>query len=127
MSKINDKFLLRSRIEKWIQALEGGGYKKGSDFLRKSDQFCCLGVLCDLYDKEVHPGDSQWREQGSHWTYLGMNRILPPIVRDWVKLKSTKGTIVEFSSALTMINDRSINFKEVVKEIKLGSCFLPDF
>lgn len=34
--------------EKWITALRSGEYKQGKDVLRSGDEFCCLGVLCDL-------------------------------------------------------------------------------
>lgn len=34
---------------KWLDALRGGEYKQGKDYLRgKEDTFCCLGVLCDV-------------------------------------------------------------------------------
>ena len=37
----------------WIKALESGDYKQGKCALRNdNDCFCCLGVLCDLYDKD---------------------------------------------------------------------------
>ena len=42
--------------EKWVAALRSGKYKQGVGSLkRKSDtgeeQFCCLGVLCDIFPK----------------------------------------------------------------------------
>jgi hypothetical protein len=39
--------------EKWVTALRSGEYKQGQDRLKKGDQFCCLGVLCDLHAKET--------------------------------------------------------------------------
>ena len=40
--------------KKWIEALRGQGkkkYKQGKGQLRdKNDNFCCLGVLCDIID-----------------------------------------------------------------------------
>ena len=32
----------------WIDALRSGKYKQGTGHLRVGDQYCCLGVLCDL-------------------------------------------------------------------------------
>jgi hypothetical protein len=38
---------------KWLNALRSGKYKQGCQRLRKADdRFCCLGVLCDVYQKE---------------------------------------------------------------------------
>ena len=36
----------------WIEALRSGKYKKTQAMLRskKRNAFCCLGVLCDVYD-----------------------------------------------------------------------------
>ncbi len=35
--------------KRWIEALESGDYKQGKGALRSHrDEYCCLGVLCDL-------------------------------------------------------------------------------
>jgi hypothetical protein len=35
--------------EKWLTALRSGNYKQGRFVLRNPlDQYCCLGVLCDI-------------------------------------------------------------------------------
>jgi hypothetical protein len=36
---------------KWIAALRSGAYKQGREALRNDDEFCCLGVLCDVIDQ----------------------------------------------------------------------------
>lgn len=33
---------------KWVAALRSGKYKQGRGRLRSGDEFCCLGVLCDI-------------------------------------------------------------------------------
>lgn len=33
---------------RWIEALRSGRYKQGHGVLRQGDEFCCLGVICDL-------------------------------------------------------------------------------
>ncbi len=58
---------------KWIEALESGRYKKGKGYLRKEDEFCCLGVLCDIHDP------SRWEQRkvegsdATEWGYLNKN------------------------------------------------------
>jgi hypothetical protein len=37
---------------KWIDALRSGKYKQGTKILRRNDEYCCLGVLCDIVDPE---------------------------------------------------------------------------
>jgi len=49
---------MNPRIQKlWIAALNSGNYVQGHNRLRESTQagdysWCCLGVLCDLYEQE---------------------------------------------------------------------------
>ena len=43
--------------KRWLEALRGGKYKQGRNYLRAKDKngelhYCCLGVLTDLYIKE---------------------------------------------------------------------------
>ena len=61
----------------WLTALRRGHYKQGHKCLRPSDAYCCLGVLCDLYDA------TQWQpskgSQGELYSYgKSGNYIYPP-------------------------------------------------
>lgn len=48
---------------RWIEALLSGDYKQGKGVLRNNrDEYCCLGVLCDIMSDEV---DGQWTGQHS--------------------------------------------------------------
>ena len=38
--------------KRWVEALRSGEYKQGKYYLKNGDDFCCLGVLCDLHRKE---------------------------------------------------------------------------
>lgn len=45
-------------MKKWVKALESGRYKQGKHRLCSisksgTKSFCCLGVLCDLYNREM--------------------------------------------------------------------------
>lgn len=46
---------------KWMNALNSGKYKQGKCVLRKHDEYCCLGVLCDLFRKD------HMRDDYAHW------------------------------------------------------------
>lgn len=92
--------LLRPEVKKlWMDALRSGRYSQGREALRRDDQFCCLGVLCDLY-REFHPttrwiphtsvylaGDSL---PGLKYTFLDCKSLLPNAVYQWAT-----GVVVE--------------------------------
>lgn len=44
---------------KWLEALRSGNYKQGTGNLRRGINYCCLGVLCDIYHKET--GKGEWK------------------------------------------------------------------
>ncbi len=74
----------------WAKALRSGEYKKGKKYLRMKDKYCCLGVLCDLYNKE-HPKnqvDLDGEEQSGGKLYGG---ALPHQVTYWAKMASNNG------------------------------------
>jgi hypothetical protein len=56
---------------KWVETLRSGNYRPGAKRLRNSaDQFCCLGVLCDIID------NTEWRSDPDTPHYLhGANAV----------------------------------------------------
>jgi hypothetical protein len=71
--------------QKWIDALRSGKYKQGRGYLRTSrDEYCCLGVLCDLYSKE-NPS-IQWEPFSDNtelYSFNGLVAVPPYCVNDW--------------------------------------------
>jgi hypothetical protein len=62
--------------QRWIDALRSGKYAQGTHNLRTvDDKFCCLGVLCDVIDK------NNW-ERSSNLGYMwnGNTCLLPSSV-----------------------------------------------
>jgi len=43
--------------QKWIVALRSGKYEQGTDYLRKNNRYCCLGVLGDISPKWDWPAE----------------------------------------------------------------------
>lgn len=77
---------------KWIEALRSGKYKQGRWALRtKANNFCCLGVLCDV------SGVSKWKEYALRYSYDGALSFLPPVLRNQL----TQGA----RAALVAMND----------------------
>lgn len=126
---------------RWIAALRSGEYKQGQEFLRArryervdadncpiyEERFCCLGVLCDLYIKEVDVPEEfvKGYQVGSpYYTYDGHSGVLPDAVQEWAELDSDVGEFRinddGFSKfqQLTKLNDKGKTFEEIADVIE---------
>lgn len=68
MNNETELFKLDPKIKQmWIDALRSGAYKQGRSCLKNhNDQFCCLGVLADVYMKEIIGQENpQWTDEPS--------------------------------------------------------------
>lgn len=58
----------------WVDALRSGQYSQTEEILRDNAGFCCLGVLCDLYRKELNVGTWEDRapfdSDGSNFVFV---------------------------------------------------------
>ena len=72
----------------WLTALRSGDYQQGRGHLRRGDQYCCLGVLCNLYGKAVGAEwDNQYGPDRVH-TIHGSEYVLPLEVQKWAGVDS---------------------------------------
>ena len=109
---------------KWLEALRSEEYKQTRYTLRSpNDGFCCLGVLCDIYTKEVG-GSWAWDEIQNPDAYsLEVEDQLatvelPDCVVEWAGLEVRSPEVantfregeVAFS-ALASLNDDGKDFK----------------
>jgi len=112
-------------VQKWTAALRSGAYKQGDGALRTEDNYCCLGVLCDLYSKEHD--DSGWREDDRDHTgvipfatpsssTLTETAQLPVEVMEWVGISDPEGTFGE-SNSLVLCNDSGASFEAIANLI----------
>lgn len=68
----------------WLDALRSGEYKQGRGVLRTpDDEYCCLGVLCDLHSKVTREAD--W-ENDEGWNYIQFDEEAPFAVMEWAGL-----------------------------------------
>lgn len=96
--------------KKWVKALRSGKYKKGIGQLKnKKDEYCCLGVLCDL--------------SGKPWN--GLDGLPPKDIDVWAGFKSrsynfSKKYKVKHSKSeeLTFLNDQGLSFKQIANLIE---------
>jgi len=112
----------------WIDALLSGEYPQGRNALRNTyegrDNFCCLGVLCDLYQKE-HP-ETKWEyvDWQDKWFFDdGGERkegVPTGVVYDWAGLDEVV-PVVSYrgvKDALAVLNDRGVSFAEIAQIIE---------
>jgi hypothetical protein len=99
--------------KKWVEALRSGKYKQGIGRLKGNDEFCCLGVLCDI------SGLSNWDAENR---YLGDNSLLPMQVVEWAGLDSYNPRCPAPNSSgtlpLSAFNDHRYSFIEIADLIE---------
>ena len=73
---------MNKKIKKqWVNALRSGKYSRGVGQLRdEEDNFCCLGVLCNLHAK-ANPEIAKNQTDTDY--YLGAQGLLPLAVAEW--------------------------------------------
>ena len=114
--------------ELWINALPN--YRQGKQCLRdRDDEFCCLGVLCDIY---VQTGNAKWdvyRLVNQEYGYgiLGNTVFLPDEIVEWAGLDNESPFYIdpEHPEArydgvvyLSTLNDKGYTFEEIKQVIK---------
>lgn len=84
----------------WIKALRSGKYKQGKWTLRNhNNSFCCLGVLCDIYNTERKKSKKKTLTvtkvnnlfDGKCYKYGSYACYLPPAVKKWAGIKTKNG------------------------------------
>ena len=113
---------MRSEIKQmWLDALRSGEYKQGQKALRTDDNFCCLGVLCDLHRKnslcELNWLNFGKKNINSLQRYAGKEVSLPDIVINWseLNLHHIQNNILD---KLADKNDSGSTFEEIAEIIE---------
>lgn len=89
---------------KWLAALRSGKYAQGDGKLRGTNgRFCCLGVLCDVYD----PTRWQEHDRDACFQYSSNTAFLPTELADGIE---------EYT--LTTMNDNGVPFAEIADWIE---------
>lgn len=124
--------------DKWLTALRSGEYKQGQAYMRTDhDEYCCLGVLCELAVRAgVIPaptlGVAGPADQESCYLYGGEHKepyYLPREVVDWAELDHESdptiyglevddGEANDFGTTLSGMNDRGDTFEEIAEIIE---------
>ena len=100
----------------WVEALRSGEYKQGKYNLHKKDEFCCLGVLCELAVKE---GVTNVTKSGVDFLYEGHSISLPNSVVSWSGLRDRCGQFGKTSlMALNDYMEKGRSFSEIADVIE---------
>lgn len=96
---------------KWLSALRSGEYTQGRAALRRMnkktgrEEFCCLGVLCDIAEKEGIVASLLVDDYYSYGAWAASGS-LPSEVMEWAGLPSNpSANDPEYDTALTYMND----------------------
>src|SRR6056297_2776684 len=98
---------MKETTQKWIDALRSGKYEQNISALRSNDnKFCCLGVLCDIYDPTKWRNFNISKSWGSRISYptIEASRVYYP---DYVS-----NYIPEFNLLLSCLNDEKFTFDD---------------
>lgn len=120
---------MNDNVKKWVAALRSGEYKQGVRRLHTTnseDKFCCLGVACDLYQKEVGGlivevmGVQEDRQRPV--AYDNNIGSLPPRVQNWLGIKGSYGDpysgVIVNEDSLSGLNDKGMSFDEIADVIE---------
>lgn len=113
--------VMKNRIKKlWVEALRSGDYEQGEQTLRKGDKFCCLGVLCDLYQKEMDDDSINWipHDNVGGYRFLGRGGALPREVWEWANLPWDDPRPEREDKTLSELNDAGKTFKQIADMIE---------
>lgn len=112
-------------IEQWVAALESGEYEQGRQFLRNGDEFCCLGILCELAvaDGAIPAPEIDSSGLRSYGTAQGgrMQSVLPVEVQTYLGTLSCDPAVTSAGGAnttLSVLNDGGVSFSEIAKVIR---------
>lgn len=126
----------------WAARLKSGEYKQGKHRLcrldvpvdgKSSTEYCCLGVLCEMYmdynetdDSFTHDNSVDVMEDGKDYSvrsYDGQTEFLPWCVQDWAGMTANSGRfpLDRYRSQicdLSAMNDDGATFEEIAKAIE---------
>ena len=110
----------------WVGALRSGEYTQGLANLKRRDaegetSHCCLGVLCELYDKAT--GDDAWESNTVSlcgrlpYAHKGENHYPSDAVLEWASLWGDEFVNGGMES-LASLNDGGKSFEEIANIIE---------
>jgi hypothetical protein len=120
--------MLNENAQKWVAALRSGEFHQDKAQLQTANGYCCLGVACEVYQREVGGLEIRrpsWEEGVS---YNDEFSSLPDVVKVWLGLQYADGDFTTSDSdnqTLADLNDLGTSFDQIADIIE--SCPLELF
>ncbi len=111
----------RKNAKKWIKALRSGKYKQGKQTLKRNDEFCCLGVACEIFKDELdlHIEEAKTDRGDVIIYYNNKAGSLPNEVRKHIGLRYSAGATDNLSLRhLSSMNDSGKTFDEIADHLE---------
>ena len=106
--------------QRWIEALESGKYPQTKDHLHDDMGYCCLGVACDLFAKELGI-ERKWIEHGQIELFSDLQSVMPESVVTFLDLNDNcGGAYPKLDNSLVCLNDSGKTFEEIAAALKTG-------
>jgi hypothetical protein len=97
--------------DKWVAALRSGDYKQCKfDLSNKHNEYCCLGVLCDIVSN-VKPVDGYWTDLLNYERDLG---FIPKSVGETTGFTNNK----DHHTLVKMNDDQKKTFNQIADYIE---------
>lgn len=112
--------------QQWIEALRSGRYKQGQGSLRDHDEYCCLGVLCDLAEQAGIVKSNSI----TGWSFIYSSLVdrfdesdlnLPIAVMNWAGIDLNYGVEIDVAGKLlSNRNDQGDSFDVIADVIEVN-------
>ena len=93
--------MMNDNMKKVVKALRSGEYSQTQETLQDENGYCCLGVMCAVFEKET--GRALKRKGATAYIYGG-DLDAQKGVQEWVGLSSEEGDS-EDNTSLIQLND----------------------
>ena len=94
----------------WVDALESGQYVQGKEYLCAKNQYCCLGVLCELYVQQTGDNIKSPGVYDNCTKYDNESCVLPQCVIDWAGIGNDDSRNDGKQNAVFLVNEQEIYF-----------------
>lgn len=112
---------------KWVAALRSGEYKQGKTYLNRNNEYCCLGVLCEILEvpkrKDDYENGAEVSRYGGTDEHGGTSG-LPESAKLLAGIKGSLGSYKKDDSssvsyhALSSDNDNGTSFADIADIIE---------
>ena len=102
-----------------VDALRSGNYIQAKSSLKVKDNFCCLGVACDI--SELSDWKKGFYEEKLYYHYYGENSELPEEVREYFGFINNCGEFINENGEkrnLAKLNDDGMTFSQIANIIE---------